>query len=64
MSRKKKKLPILKNIRIESVAAEGKCIAHVDDFVIFVSFVVPGDIVDLQICKKRKIIAKLQLYAS
>ncbi len=54
MSRKKKKLPILKNIRIESVAAEGKCIAHVDDFVIFVSFVVPGDIVDLQICKKRK----------
>lgn len=54
MSRKKKKLPILKNIRIESVAAEGKCIAHVDDFVIFVPFVVPGDIVDLQICKKRK----------
>ncbi len=49
MSRKRKPLPILENVTIEAVAAEGKCVAHVDDKVIFVPFVVPGDVVDLQV---------------
>ena len=49
MSRKRKSLPILENVEIESVAAEGKCVAHVNDMVVFVPFVVPGDIVDLQV---------------
>lgn len=53
MSRKRKSLPILENVEIESVAAEGKCVAHVNDMVVFVPFVVPGDIVDLQVRKKR-----------
>lgn len=53
MSRKRKPLPILENVTIEAVAAEGKCVAHVNDMVIFVSFVVPGDIVNLQVRKKR-----------
>ena len=53
MSRKRKPLPILENVTIEAVAAEGKCVTHVDDKVIFVPFVVPGDIVDLQVLKKR-----------
>ena len=53
MSRKRKPLPILENVTIEAVAAEGKCVAHVNDMVIFVPFVVPGDIVDLQVHKKR-----------
>ena len=53
MSRKRKPLPILENVTIEAVAAEGKCVAYVNDMVIFVSFVVPGDIVDLQVRKKR-----------
>ena len=53
MSRKRKPLPILENVTIEAVAAEGKCVAHVNDMVIFVPFVVPGDIVDLQVRKKR-----------
>ena len=53
MSRKRKPLPILENVTIESVAADGKCVAHVNDMVIFVPFVVPGDIVDLQVRKKR-----------
>ena len=52
MSRKRKPLPILENVTIEAVAAEGKCVAHVNDMVIFVPFVVPGDIVDLQVRKK------------
>lgn len=53
MSRKKKPFPILENITIEDVAAEGKCIARVDDMVVFVPFVVPGDVVDLQIRRKK-----------
>lgn len=53
MSRKKKQLPLLENVTIEAVAAEGKCIAHVDEKVVFVPFVVPGDVVDLQIRKRR-----------
>lgn len=53
MSRKKKSFPFLEDVTIESVAAEGKCIAHVDDMAVFVPFVVPGDVVDLQVVKKK-----------
>ena len=53
MSRKKKSLPILEHITITDVAAEGKSLARVDDKVIFVPFTVPGDVVDLQITKKK-----------
>ena len=53
MSRKRKPLPILEKVEIEAVAAEGKCVAHVNDMVVFVPFVVPGDVVDLQVRKKR-----------
>ena len=53
MSRKKKPLPILENITITDCAAEGKSLVRVDDKVIFVPFCVPGDVVDLQIRKKK-----------
>lgn len=53
MSRKKKPLPVLKQIEITGVAAEGKAIAKVDNLVIFVPFAVPGDVVDLQIKRKK-----------
>lgn len=53
MARKKKELPLLENILITDVAAEGKAIAKVDNLVIFVPYVVPGDIVDLQIKRKK-----------
>ena len=53
MTRKHKPLPLLEHITIESVAAEGKCIFHYDDKVVFVSFCVPGDVVDVQITKKK-----------
>ena len=53
MSRKKKPLPILENVTIEAVAAEGKSLAHVNDMVVFVPFAVPGDVVDLQVRKKK-----------
>ncbi len=53
MGRKRKQLPLLENITIESVAAEGKCIARYEDMAVFVPFVVPGDVVDLQVVKKK-----------
>lgn len=53
MARKKKALPILENITITDVAAEGKAIAKIDDMVVFVPYVVPGDVVDLQVTRKK-----------
>jgi 23S rRNA (uracil1939-C5)-methyltransferase len=53
MARKNKVLPILENIEITGIAAEGKAIARVNDIVVFVSQVVPGDVVDLQVTKKK-----------
>lgn len=49
----KKKLSVLENVTITAVAAEGKALARVDDKVVFVPFVVPGDVVDLQVKKKK-----------
>jgi len=53
MARKKKTLPVLENITITDYAAEGKAIARVNDMVVFVSWAVPGDVVDLQVRRKK-----------
>lgn len=53
MARKKKELPILEKVSITDVAAEGKALARVEDLVVFVPYVVPGDVVDLQVKKKK-----------
>lgn len=53
MSRKKKPLPILEGVTITDVAAEGKSLTRVNDMVVFVPFAVPGDVVDLQVRKKK-----------
>jgi 23S rRNA (uracil1939-C5)-methyltransferase len=45
---------ILTAIEIERMAAEGKCVAHHDGKVVFVNQVAPGDVVDIQIIKKRR----------
>ncbi|MBP6065952.1 23S rRNA (uracil(1939)-C(5))-methyltransferase RlmD [Bacteroides sp.] len=53
MARNKKVLPLLEKVTITDVAAEGKAIAKVNDLVVFVPYVVPGDVVDLQIKRKK-----------
>lgn len=53
MARKKKELPLLERIKITGVAAEGKALARVNDLVVFVPFVVPGDVVDLKVRRKK-----------
>lgn len=53
MSRKRKELPLLEAVEITDVAAEGKALVRVNDLVIFVPFVIPGDVVDLQLTRKK-----------
>ena len=53
MARNKKPLPIFEQVTITDVAAEGKAIAKVNDLVVFIPFVAPGDVVDIQITRKK-----------
>ena len=53
MGRSKKPLPLLESVEIEAVAAEGKCLFHWNDLVVFVPFCVPGDVCDVQIRRKK-----------
>ena len=53
MARNKKPLPLLEGVTIEAVAAEGKCLFHWQDLVVFVPFCVPGDVCDVQIRRKK-----------
>ncbi|MGN0028566.1 MAG: 23S rRNA (uracil(1939)-C(5))-methyltransferase RlmD [Marinilabiliaceae bacterium] len=53
MSRSKKSKPVLLGVTVADMAAEGKSICRVDDQVVFITGAVPGDVVDIQITKKR-----------
>ena len=46
-----KKGDILENIEIESMAAEGKCVARVNGLVLFVEGAAPGDIADISLTR-------------
>lgn len=61
MSRKKKILPLLKNVTVTDVAAEGKAIAKVpfdpqseERMVVFIPFGAPGDVADIQIDRRKR----------
>jgi len=54
MGRRNKPFPIFKNIEIAGAGAEGKAIARIDNQVVFVPFAVPGDVVDIQVVRKKK----------
>ena len=53
MGRSKKPLPLLEGVTIEAVAAEGKCLLHWQDMVVFVPWCVPGDVCDIQLRRKK-----------
>ena len=53
MGRNKKALPLLERVTITDYAAEGKAVARVNDMVVFVPWAVPGDVVDLQVRRKK-----------
>lgn len=50
---RKKQKPFFESIRIEDIGSEGKAIARAGEMVVFTTYAVPGDIVDLQVTKKR-----------
>ncbi|NQV02909.1 MAG: 23S rRNA (uracil(1939)-C(5))-methyltransferase RlmD [Bacteroidia bacterium] len=54
MTRKKREPVIFEQVEILDAGSEGKAIARVNDMVVFVPFVVPGDIVDIRVGRKRK----------
>ena len=50
---RRKNLPLFEEVTIENIGAEGKSIARVDSMVVFVKDAVPGDVVDLQVFRKK-----------
>ena len=46
-------MPLLEGVTIEAIAAEGKCLLHWNDLVVFVPWCVPGDVCDVQIRRKK-----------
>jgi 23S rRNA (uracil1939-C5)-methyltransferase len=54
VGRKNKSLPLLQNVEILDAGAEGKAVARVDGVVVFTTNVIPGDVVDIQVTKKRE----------
>lgn len=51
---RKKELPLLEKVRITDIGAEGNALARVDNLVVFVPMLIPGDVVDLRVVRKRK----------
>ncbi len=58
MSRKRKQFPLIENVEITEVAAEGKALAKVDGLAVFVPYAVPGDVADIQLFRKRSSFAE------
>jgi 23S rRNA (uracil1939-C5)-methyltransferase len=54
MGRSRRKKPFYEQVTITDIGAEGKAIARVNDMVVFTTHAIPGDVVDLQVTKKRK----------
>lgn len=50
---RKRKHLFFERVEIKDIGAEGKAIARIDNIVTFVRLVAPGDIVDLEVIKKR-----------
>ena len=51
---RRKGLPLLEKVRITDIAAEGNALARVENLVVFVPMLIPGDVVDIQVIRKRK----------
>ncbi len=51
---RKKEPPLLEKIMITDIGAEGNALAKVNNQVIFVPMLIPGDIVDIKITKKKR----------
>lgn len=54
MGRRRRQKPFFEAVEVLEMAAEGKSLAKVNDKVLFIPQTVPGDVVDVQVTKKRK----------
>lgn len=61
MGRKRKELPVVENVEITGVAAEGKSVARVDDMVVFIPYGAPGDVVNIKLDKKKRSYAEAHI---
>jgi 23S rRNA (uracil1939-C5)-methyltransferase len=50
----KKRLPFIQEVTITDIAAQGKALTRIDNFVTFVFNALPGDVADIQIIRRRK----------
>jgi 23S rRNA (uracil1939-C5)-methyltransferase len=51
---RKKELPLLEMVTIRDIGAEGNAVARVENMVVFVPMLIPGDVVDIKVTRKRK----------
>jgi len=51
---RRKDLPLLEKVRITDIGAEGNAIARIDNQVVFVPMLIPGDVVDIRVRRKRR----------
>jgi 23S rRNA (uracil1939-C5)-methyltransferase len=54
LARKNRKKPLIEQVEITDIGAEGKSLARVENKVLFAPYTAPGDIVDIQVTRKRK----------
>ena len=54
VGRKNKLKPFYEKVEITGIGAEGKSLAKIDNLVVFTTQVVPGDVADLQVIRKRR----------
>jgi 23S rRNA (uracil1939-C5)-methyltransferase len=51
---RKKELPLLEKVCITDIGTEGNALARINNQVVFVPMLIPGDVVDIKVIKKRK----------
>ncbi|HEX2920239.1 MAG TPA: 23S rRNA (uracil(1939)-C(5))-methyltransferase RlmD [Bacteroidales bacterium] len=51
---RKKEYPLLEKVTITDIGSEGNAIARVNNMVVFVPMLIPGDVVDIRVVRKRK----------
>ena len=51
---RRKELPVLEKVTITDIGAEGNALARVNNLVVFVPMLIPGDIVDIKVIRRRK----------
>ncbi|MBD80026.1 MAG: 23S rRNA (uracil(1939)-C(5))-methyltransferase RlmD [Crocinitomicaceae bacterium] len=54
MGRRKGRMPLIEGLEIVDAGSEGKAVGKYNDKIVFVPYVVPGDVVNAQVFRKRK----------